>query len=94
MPHPRLSIFARAVFWALPIWAVLLSFRFIYIPYDFWTGIVQTVIRPGVTVCLWFEHEIHNLGWFRVITVNLVLYYLAVLVLIFIADRFPRPSRS
>ena len=94
MPLIRINTFARAIFWALPIWGILLSFRFIYIPYDFWTNTVQTVIRPGVEVCLWFEQEIHNLDWFRVIVVNMMIYYLAVLTIVFVVERFHRPSRT
>ena len=89
-----MNIFIRSVFWALPFWAMLFSLRFIYIPYDFWTEIVQTIIRPGVVVCLWFADDLHNLEWFTVITTNLVIYYLAIVLVLFIAGKYHRNPRT
>ncbi|UCE24575.1 MAG: hypothetical protein JSU74_00565 [Candidatus Zixiibacteriota bacterium] len=48
---------------------------------------VETITYPGYAVCLWLAGSIHDLDWFIIILLNIVIYYLAALIIVFVIDR-------
>jgi len=89
-----MNIFARSVFWAVPVWIFLMLLH-----YATWflTGVYETVsaiIYPGHKVCLLLRGGIYDVDWFSVIVLNMVIYYLAIVLIVFISRLGRNPAGS
>jgi len=87
-----MNIFARAVFWAVPVWILLMLLH--YATWFIWIihRAVDVIIYPGSLVCLWWRGSILDVDWFSVIVINMVIYYLVIVLVLFVHERLSRSS--
>jgi hypothetical protein len=81
--------------WALPFWAILIVTHFVRSFYTFVQDTISFIILPGFLFCLWLAGGIiHSIDYNCVMFSNLFIYYAAMLLILFVIDRFRGPRRS